>query len=198
VKAKPLEFIAKHKTPFLIGGGVIVVFILARNLSGGSSSAAQTTAATATDPNAAQAAQTAAAFASQQDAEAFKLAYVNQAGAIQTQQQQDAITGSIQLANIQAANATNQSNNQLALGEAETQANVQIQQIQSNTLLGVAAIQGQTQQVESTNNTNAEIANANALQTIGLAQASAAQSAATGAEVGGILGGVGKLASAFF
>jgi hypothetical protein len=186
MKARPLQFVAKHKMPFLIGGGVIVLFLVYKNMSGASTTTSAPTAAPA-DPTAEQ-----IALLQAQGSVQSQLAGLQ--GQIQTTQQVNSINGQIQLANIQAANATQQTAAQLSLGEAQTAASVALANISAQQNVGIAQIQGQTMQDIAGYNAQVGIAQANGI-------GAAMQSMASGQEaqaIGGAVSSVLSSASMFF
>lgn len=203
MNAKPFEFVAKHKVPFLVAGGAVVVLLIFKNMSNASAQQVSSTPTTSTpatstpDPIAVLNAQTNAQLALQQDKEAFSLAYLTQQGGVQTAQQSTQVNAQLEMAKINAQNAHEQIASQLALGQAETQANVQIQNIIAGENLGIAQVNGQTQQVISTNNANVNIAQTQAMAAVGQANANAAASQG-GNSIGGILGGVSSIIGSLF
>lgn len=200
MNAHPMQFVAKHKVPFMIAGGAIVLLLVYKNMSGGSSASTTSDSSTATDATSQQialiGAQAGAALQAQQDKEQFQLAYGSQQGGISTVQQTNQLNAQLALADIQKQQVEQQTASQLALGMAETNANVQIQNIIAGENLGIAQVNGQTQQVISTNSSNVNIAQAQAMQAVGEANANAAASQG-GNSMGGIIGAVGSIAAMF-
>lgn len=189
--AHPMEFIVKHKVPFMVAGGLVVVYLIVKNMS---SPAATTTvsapADTAQIAYQAQQSHDAALAAGAAAQQAFQLNYLNEQGTIQTQQQANSINGQLGLATIQANAQNVQTAAQLTLGQAETAAQVQMSQILANENTTIAGLNNQTQQVVSGNNTQVALA-----QTGVLSQEAGAQ--ATSSLMSGA-GGLLSLAGSFF
>ena len=138
-------------------------------------------------------------------------AYTTETGqAYQLQQTSATIDGQVAVANLSAQVANLQTTTAGQVSEAATQAQVDIQNLidqssdfttQQNdaTTLGIAAINGQTQQLISTNQAQVGITQANDIATVGVAQGQDAVAIAKvsgGNSTGSILSGVGAIAGA--
>ena len=179
---KILETVKKH--PYIIGGsvaGIILLYFVFRG-SGGSASATA-----GVDPSLVAAN---AALQQQQDQEQFQLAAINaQAGAqqaltslqgqIQTQQQVNAISGQLNLAQLQVSAQENQTAAQLA-----------DQQLADATQITTANINAVTQQTIAKLQTNQNIQYANLIAGVQKAQINAVSNQGLLQTAGGILSNV--------